>query len=242
MKSNKKQIIIRLFIIICISGFLYSCLNIILWYVDNQKNIKIQEESKKIIDDIEYDEKNTIDFSYLKKTNPDIVGYLKVNNTNIDYIVVKGNDNSYYLKHNLKKESNRAGWIFMDYRNKLDGTDKNIIIYGHNTKDGSMFGTLRNVITNDWYSNKDNYIIEIPLENGINKYQVFSTYSIPVEDYYITTDFEDDKEFQEFVKTLKKRSIYDYKVLVDETDSILTLSTCTGNGTKRMILHAKKIN
>ena len=68
--------------------------------------------------------------------------FLKINNTNINYIVIKGKDNEYYLNHNLNKQKNIAGWIFADYKNKLDGSDKNIVIYGHNIVDKSMFGSI----------------------------------------------------------------------------------------------------
>ena len=252
MKNNKKKYIVKLFILIFLIGILYSTINIVIWYIDNKKNAIIQEELKESIKQVKKnDEENIdnkdnedeyiIDFENLKRTNSDTVGYIKVNNTNIDHIVVKGIDNKYYLTHNFKKEKNRSGWIFMDYRNKLDGTDKNIIIYGHNTTDGSMFGTLRRVITKEWYSNTDNYIINLYLNGEIKKYQVFSTYSIPVEDYYITTDFKDTNEFKNFINVLTKRSVYKYNVSVQETDHILTLSTCTGNGKKRMVLHAKEI-
>ena len=70
---------------------------------------------------------------------------------------------------------------------------------------------------------------------------MFSSYSIKVEDYYINTIFKDNNEFNTFVNTLKKRSVYNYNVEVDGEDSILTLSTCTGNGKSRMVLHAKRI-
>ena len=130
----------------------------------------------------------------------------------------------------------------MDYHNKLDGKDKNIIIYGHNTLDGTMFGTLRNVVKKEWYENEDNHIIKLELENETLTYQVFSTYSIKVEDYYINTIFKDNNEFNTFINTLKKRSVYNYGVDVSGEDSILTLSTCTGNGKSRMVLHAKRLD
>ena len=71
---------------------------------------------------------------------------------------------------------------------------------------------------------------------------MFSSYSIKVEDYYINTIFKDDDEFNTFVNTLKKRSVYNYNVDVSGEDSILTLSTCTGNGKSRMVLHAKLLD
>lgn len=227
--------------ILCLVVLVYSIFNIVMWYVDNKENKNIQEEIKEIIDDTSEDN-NDIDFKALKEKNKEIVAYLKVNNTNIDYIVVKGTDNSYYLKHNLYKQYNRAGWIFMDYHNKLDGSDKNIVIYGHNTYDGTMFGTLRNVVKKEWYENDENHIINLITEDEVITYQVFSTYSIKVEDYYINTIFKNNSEFNTFVNTLKKRSVYNYGVEVDGEDSILTLSTCTGNGKSRMVLHAKRID
>ena len=252
MINNKKKYIVKIFILISLVGIIYSTINIVIWYIDNKKNASIQKElmeSVKIveennqekIDNKDNEDEYIIDFESLKKINKDTVGYIKVNNTNINHIVVKTTDNKYYLTHNFKKEKNRAGWIFMDYRNKLDGNDKNIIIYGHNTNDGSMFGTLRRVITKEWYSNTDNYIIKLYLDSEEKNYQVFSTYSIPVEDYYITTEFKSNQEFKNFINTLIKRSVYKYNVNVLETDHILTLSTCTGNGKKRMVLHAKEL-
>lgn len=221
---------------------IYSVYNIITWYIDSKRNNNIQEEIHEIIEESIQEDDNKIDFLKLREKNSDIVAYLKVNNTKIDYLVVKGKDNKYYLNHNLYKESSRHGWIFMDYHNNLDDNDKNIIIYGHNTKDGSMFGTLRKIITKEWYKNEENHFIDLVLDGKVLHYQVFSTYSIKVEDYYINTIFKNNNEFNKFVNTLRKRSVYNYKVDVNGDDHILTLSTCTGNGKYRMVLHAKLID
>ena len=237
---NKKKVFVKIIMVICLAIMICSIYNIVMWYFDNNKNEEIKEEIKEIIEE-NSDDKNDIDFNKLQEKNSEIVAYLKVNGTKIDYVVTKGKDNAYYLKHNLYKEYNRAGWIFMDYHNKLDGTDKNIVIYGHNTLDGTMFGTLRNVVKKTWYENEDNHFINLVTADEVVTYQVFSTYSIKVEDYYINTIFKDNNEFNTFVKTLKKRSVYNYNVDVDGEDSILTLSTCTGNGKSRMVLHAKRI-
>ena len=186
-------------------------------------------------------DKYNVDFKSLKEINSDVVAWIKVNGTNIEYPVVKGKDNNYYLKHNLKKEYNNAGWIFADYKNKFDGTDRNIVIFGHNTKDGSMFGSLKNVLESDWQKEVKNTIIVMVNENEPIIYQVFSTYSIKPEDYYITTEFKDGEDFSKFIDTIKKRSNHDYNVNVDSSDSVLTLSSCIGDGSKRVVLHAKLI-
>ena len=187
------------------------------------------------------DDKYVVDFTSLKKQNKDTIAYIKVNNTNIDYVVVKTKDNNYYLNHDFNKKYNVSGWVFADFHNKFDGNDKNIIIYGHNTQDGSMFGSLKNVLTEDWQKNKDNHKITLVTEQGNYVYQVFSTYSIKAEDYYIKTSFN-DKEYSEFLTKLKKRSNYDYGVKIDNKDNILTLSSCTVSGINRVVLHAKLLD
>ena len=243
MNKKKKMIIIKILIVVCVALMIYSIINITIWYIGKRRNDTINEEIQEIISEPTNKSNNEygIDFVKLKEKNEDIVAYLKVNNTKIDYVVVHGTDNKYYLKHNLYKEYSVFGSIFIDYRNKLDGNDKNLIIYGHNTKDGSMFGTLRNAATKSWYENKDNHIINLVFEDKVLTYQVFSSYRIKKEDYYITTNFKNNNEFNKFVNTLKSRSIYNYQVSVNGEDSILTLSTCTGNGQSRMVLHAKLI-
>ena len=245
LKKKYRIFLTSIFALICLICLIYSIINIINWKLDVDRNKSIQENISENIEVIQYNgednkvNKYNVDFKSLKEQNPDVVSYLKVNNTNIDYIVVRGKDNKYYLSHNFNKEYNVAGWIFSDYHNKFDDTDKNIIIFGHNTRDGSMFGTLKNVLNKEWYENKENHEVILVTEKDTYYYQVFSTYSVPVEDYYINTEFKDDNEFVEFIKTIKSRSIYDYGVDVSSKDRILTLSTCTPGATGRVVLHAK---
>ena len=241
LKKKYVGILITIFIIICLIGLIYSLVNIINWKKDVDDNKDILEEIKENIITNEENDLIKIDFKSLKEKNSDTIAYIKVNGTNIDYVVVKGNDNSYYLNHNFNKEYNVAGWIFSDYHNKFDETDKNIVIFGHNTKNGSMFGTLKNVLDKSWQENKDNLEITLVTEKGQYKYQVFSTYSIIAEDYYINTIFNSDNEYSRFLNEIRFRSNYDYNVEVNSNDKILTLSSCIGDGKKRVVLHAKLI-
>lgn len=117
-----------------------------------------------------------MNFEKLKQENSDTVAWLKVENTNIEIPVVQAKDNSYYLTHNFNKKYNVAGWVFADYKNKFDETDKNIVVYGHNMRDDSMFGSLKNVINEEWYDNKDNQYITFITENEYQTYQIFSIY------------------------------------------------------------------
>ncbi len=245
-RSKLKDIITSFLLIFFLVSFLYSLYKIINWKLDIDENNKIKDKISNVIKTVNEDEdkyfKYYIDFKTLKDQNPDTIAYVKVNNTNIDYVVVKCSNNYYYLSHNFNEKYNVAGWIFADYHNKFDSTDKNIVIFGHNTRDGSMFGSLKNILNKEWYENEDNHHIVLVTENDTYYYQVFSTYSIPVEDYYINTEFNSDEEFDEFVKTIKSRSIYDYGINVDYNDQILTLSTCTPGAKGRVVLHAKLIN
>lgn len=239
-KTNIPIIILMIFFIILL---FFSGIKIVIWYMNNQNNKKISDEIAEFVtvDETKEDEKYAVDFEKLKEKNSDVVAWLKVNGTNIETTVVKTTDNDYYLTHNFNKEYNSAGWIFADYKNKLDGTDKNLVIYGHNMRDDSMFGSLKWVINEDWYNNEDNKYITLVTENETQIYEVFSVYQIEKEDYYIQTNFNTEKEFNTFAQTIKKRSKKDFNVDVNKEDNILTLSTCANNNKYRVVLHAKKI-
>ena len=259
MKKNSKKENFCNFIIyvILLSILIYSGFKIYEWYKDKNNNSEIAE---KIKDSVIVKEENvqeneagseekteennqdyTVDFNKLKEQNNEAVAWLKVNNTNIEYPVVKSRSNSFYLDHNFDKAQNLAGWIFADYKNKFDGTDKNIVIYGHNMRDGSMFGTLKNILNSDWYNNDENTNIILDTENEKCTYKVFAVYQIESEDYYIQTKFKNDNEFEKFINTLKARSIKEFDTEVSKDDTILTLSTCANNNKYRVVLHAKKM-
>lgn len=251
-KQNKRNNVLLSFVVILLIGVLtFSTIKVIKYIVDNKENEKIEEE---ISDLAEYVEETTnneeqeennnkynIDFATLKEKNSDTVGYLKVNGTEVENVVVKGRDNSYYLKHNFNKEYNTAGWLFADYHNKLDGTDRNIIIYGHNMRNNTMFGTLKNVLNEEWKDVEENRFITFITEEDSYIYEVFSVYQIEAEDYYITTNFKNDEEFLKFANTLKSRSKYNFNVDIKEEDSILTLSTCANNNKYRVIVHSVRV-
>ncbi len=214
-KKYKKAILNLILYIILLSILIYSGIKIFKWYKDKTNNNKIAEQIKSTV--------------IVEEENGD------------EYPVVKGTNNSFYLNHCFDKSNNSAGWIFADYRNKFDNTDKNIVIYGHNIRDGSMFGSMLDILNAKWYENEENTNITLYTENEKCMYKVFSIYKIENEDYYIKTEFKNDNEFEDFIKTLKKRSIKDFNVDVSKDDNILTLSTCANNNKYRVVLHAKKV-
>lgn len=183
----------------------------------------------------------SVEFNDLKKKNPDTVGWLKVNNTNVNYSVVQTNDNSYYLKHDFNKKWNYAGWIYGDYRDDFQYFGTNTIMYGHNMTNRTMFGSLVWCLKESWYKNEENHFIKLSTPDSNTVWKIFAIYTIVPEVYYLKTYFENDNEHQEFLDTLKKRSIYNFNEELSYTDKILTLSTCTDDGKKRVVIHAKMV-
>ncbi len=255
-------------LVIVISSFILMILLVILinWLLENKKTDEVLDtiyevaEVEEVLvttnvkkDEIittkkpdlyeEYGSMNILEvnFDNLKDINPDTVGWIKVNGTNINYPFVKADDNEYYLKHTFDKSSNKKGWVYLDYRNKIENLSRNNILYAHGLVNNQMFGSMRKIIKPSWYNNKNNHIITIATPSGNQRWQVFSTYTIEPESYYITTNFQSDEEFNSFINTIKQRSIYDYKVDVTTNDKVLTLSSCYDDK-KRMVLHAKLIN
>ena len=181
-----------------------------------------------------------VDFSNLLEQNPDTVGWVQVNGTNINYPFVQTDNNSFYLTHSFDQSYNQAGWVFMDYRNDPAGNNKNTILYAHGRVDQVMFGTLKNILTNGWLNQSENYVIKLstPYENTL--WQVFSVYYLPTTNDYIATDFINNSQFKNFANKLLERSMYDFGTTVDGDDQILTLSTCYSS-TEKLAVHAKLI-
>ena len=214
---------------------------------ENNQNIEFIEPNNNELNMIKtsvnsiYDIKYQMIFDELKEINNDTVGWLKVNNTNIDYPVVQAKDNDYYLKNDYYKNSNRHGWIFMDYRNDSINLNRNTLIYGHNLANQKMFGTLRYALNSSWYKKTSNQIITFNTIEKELKWQIFSIYKVPVTNDYLLTTFNNDEEYLKFIDKITKRSIYNFKVDFNKDDIILTLSTCSNGNDQRLVIHAKLI-
>lgn len=265
-KRRLKKWVWQFFIVGFLIIIIISFTNITIWHNENESTDKIIDEINNDIFVIEQeDSDNTelinqdevtsktsdywyyikiplidVDIQKLKEKNADTVGWLSVNNTNINYPFVQANDNDYYLTHSYDKSTNQAGWIFLDYRNSKDFSDKNNIIYGHSRLNKTMFGSLHDVLSSKWYNNKDNHIIRLSTETENTMWQIFSVYKIKVETYYITTNFSSDNEYEKFINTIKDRSKYNFNTDITIEDKILTLSTCYSDDV-RTVVHAKLI-
>lgn len=261
---KRESVFLNFGLVFFILVFLYSLIKIFNWGVDNKRTSNITKEIEKVTEIIEVkdseeteiiseeqDEDNPywyyisfplidVDISELKKQNSDTVGWININNTNVNYPFVHTRDNDFYLNHSFDKSYNDAGWLFLDFRNNAYFGDRNNIIYGHSRLDKTMLGSLSRVLNRQWYSNKDNHIIRVSLEDENTLWQIFSVYKIEAESYYITTNFGSDDEYMKFLNTIKKRSLYDFNTNMNVNDKILTLSTCYSD-TERTVVHARLI-
>lgn len=265
-KNNKLKNIYLLICVIFSIIIIYSVFNIVSWFKDNQKidkqvndiinNTKVEEVKDNSNTEIIKQETKipetsiywtflktpliNVDFDKLKKTNSDTVGWINVSGTNINYPVVQTKDNTYYLTHSFDKTYNKAGWVFMDYRNKMDNINKNTIIYAHSRVNNTMFGSLNKTLKKDWYNNKSNHMIRLSTENINSMWQIFSVYTVPNTNDYIKTVFNNDDEFLDFINLIKNRSKFDFATDVNISDNIITLSTCYKTN-ERVVVHAKLI-
>ena len=265
-RLKKKNFIQFIFLILCIVLMLFLAIQIIGWFLDNEKTneilhkvqneivveqvdikdaeVRVQDEDVISSEDLYWQFIDTdflsVDLSKLKDDNEDVVGFLQVLNTNINYPFVQTTNNSYYLTHDLYRNSNGGGWVFLDYRNQDNFDNKNSIIYAHGRENHTMFGTLKNVLDESWYQNEENYVVKLATQTQSYVYQVFSVYRIENTNDYIQTEFQSDSEYLRFLTKLQERSIADFQTTVSASDKILTLSTCY-NDYEKVVLHAKLI-
>lgn len=175
----------------------------------------------------------------LHEENEEVIGWIKFDNMDISYPVMQAKDNDYYLDHTYSGEENSAGSIFMEASNLPDFSDYHTIVYGHNMKNGSMFGSLKNYKTKDHY--KGNEYFTIYTLDSVYRYQIFAYYDISMYGDVYNNQFGPDDYFGQFIDKMVKRSYYDTGVRPEKTDRILTLSTCSTQG-NRFVVNAVRMD
>lgn len=156
----KRKKIYGIFMLVAIAVFLFAGGRILQIYLNYQESQKVYEQMEGFTQKIEDQDLSPeavpgetpeevaeqgvlqVDFNKLEEINPDVIAWIEIPGLEISYPVVQGRDNDYYLHHLITGENHKSGSIFMDFHNQEDLSDRNTIIYGHNMKDGSMFGTL----------------------------------------------------------------------------------------------------
>lgn len=187
------------------------------------------------------------EFTEVYEKNSDFIGWLTIADTIIDYPVMQGDDNKYYLDHDFYGEETKHGSLFLDYKNDVLSPNSNLIIYGHNMKDGTMFSALRKYKDQSFY--EDHKVISFHTIYEKAQYEIVSVFLSKVylkdEDtfkYYQFIQASNQEEFNEFYKNIKELSLYDTGNEAQYGDTFLTLSTCdytTKDG--RLAVVAKKL-
>lgn len=183
---------------------------------------------------------NSANEEELKSINSDYKMWIQIENTNINYPVVQSSDNDYYLKHNFRKESNISGTVFVESANDIDN-DKNIILYGHNMRNGTMFNNITNYKEESFF-NEDNKI-SIIMNNTLYEYEVFSVYVKNVSEVNLAIGFASEDEFINYAYNEAEESLYKKDVDFSAEDNLITLVTCSYEFTDaRTIVVARRCN
>lgn len=177
-----------------------------------------------------------VDFAALSAINEDLAGWLYYGPLAINYPVVRGDDNEYYTHNTFEHEKNASGAIFMDSLNKPDMSNYNTIIYGHNMRNGTMFGSLKKLLNDESIITENPYFYIFTEEKA---------YMYEIASVYITNQTSDtynlianEEEQQEYIDYVKSSSTWYWEKELKSSDKIVTLSTCHGlHSNNRTIVH-----
>lgn len=213
-------------------------------YVNSFFHDNLDFEEVERVEEAEEVEKKTLNFAInfddLFEENKDIVGWIYSENTPINYPIVQSSDNDYYLRRLLDGSGNIAGSIFMDYRNSADLTDLNTLIYGHNMKNDTMFGSLKKYRHQEYYDKHPNMYLSTP--EGDFYIELIAGYETDIfSNIYILP--ETKEELDVLYEEIIERSTFETKASFQEGDRLITFSTCSnGPDTSRYVLVGKIIN
>ena len=254
--SNFKKTVTILLTLILISGIILFIKIKLTEHIENE----MQREVSEVLDTIDVPSEDITDnglnpttermlkLRELQKANADIVGWLEIAGTNINYPVLQGEDNDYYLKHNYKHEYISTGSIFLDKDYDFDKPSENLLIYGHRNKVGLMFDELIKYKDEAFYN--EHKTIRFTTEKSDDTYEVMSAFysrvyytnETNVFRYYNFVNANNELDYAEFVSNAMDVSLYDTGVTATYGEQLMTLSTCDytqENG--RFVVVAKKV-
>ena len=179
-----------------------------------------------------------ISLEELRKINQEVIGWIRIPDTEIDYPVMQGTDNDFYLEHAWDGTENSVGSIFMEYSNHSGLTDYNTLIYGHNMQNGSMFAALRRYYDQEFY--EAHPYVYLKTDQGVFRYEIFSAYPAEVDSSVYRLNFGRLSEREAFLEETLDHSGIQTGVKPGVRDRVLTLSTCTSSGySKRWVVLAR---
>lgn len=185
----------------------------------------------------EYFPQAYVDLEGMREINPQVIGWIWAPGTTVNFPLVQGEDNARYLSRSYDLDWSNSGSIFLDYRNDPGLTDENSIIYGHNMKNGGMFGQLKDYAEADYL--EEHRLVYVFLEDRILKYRIFAAYRTESTSKAYTRDFSEELSYTDYLELLSDSAQGNVNEPPAEPSPLLLLSTCTSNRrTERFVVHA----
>ena len=238
-EKKKMKLSLKILLLVFICVFLYSLYNIIYWMKSNNELKELETGIfAEVVQEIEVEEgepEKVIDFDKLLEINSDVVGWISIENAGINYPILQANDNEYYLKRDLYKNSNSCGSIYLDCDTNKDFSDPNTVIYGHHLTRGGMFTDLDKIYNGEL--GNEVYIQIYTLENSY-KYQVIASYVAKPSLELVKRTFNNN-EREQYLDNAINNSKVEFKEVENMQENILTLVTC--HGTQRTVVNAIRV-
>lgn len=235
----------KIIIWVLVAALALSVLFIGNFFLEGVEHDKILDNAREVFSSMSSDKA----IGQLAKDNPDIKGWLKIDGTQINNVVCQGKDNSFYINHNQLGEESRYGALFVQDNDSLErsGDDKNIVIYGNNMKDGSMFGDLKKYRNVNFY--KSNPFVKLYYGEKTETYAVFAVMLVSSIDNDAgqiykpyKSHFANETEFNSWLDETKKRSIINTSVEIKSGENLLTLVTVADDfDGARLVVMAKQV-
>lgn len=165
------------------------------------------------------------DFDALSEINSDVIAWINIPGTALNYPVVQGDDNNYYLKHLFTKAYNVGGCVFLDCGHSPDFSDRHSVLYGHRMNDGTMFTSIQKYKDQSYYDKHSYAILLTPDKNYVIEF--FSGYVTNVQDDAWNTRFSSDEKYQDWLNGLMEKSDFISAITPGPGDRVVTLSTCS---------------
>lgn len=244
--NTLKRFISNVILLICVIVFLWSAYQLYTIYQGykegDEANVAIQSSALTIPEiDTDLYWKYYVDFSELLLQNQDTLAWLRFDEPEIiNYPIVRSMDNEEYLKTDFKGAYSIFGTVFADMRNVGNFKDQNTILYGHNMKNGSMFGSLKKYKEKAYFEENPYFYIYTP-DGMAAKYQIIAVKEVAYDSWHYQTQFTTFDEFGVYIEQVLADSLYDTGIEVPLSAKIVTLSTCTASDTKRLVVQGMRM-
>jgi sortase B len=241
VKINPKVILVTGLVIVfsSLAGFIYIFLG---YEKSNQLYAELKNEKLQYEETTDWEDMLDVDFAGLTQINPDVAGWIYVEGTDISYPIMYSGDDYAYLRTDINKEYAKAGSIFLEGYNLPDFSDSHSIIYGHNMKNGSMFGQLKDYSASMDLYNKSKYFWIFTPDYDY-RYEIISAYTTEINSVTYTLFKGPGQEFLDYENTIVTLSdIPTTPGNLSVNDKIVTLSTCTDNESTRYVVQGKRVD